>query len=118
MKRQERLKGETSKHEMCASLYITINVDEKGNPVEVFCNSAKLGTCQALLNATSRLVSKLCQLGDLEEAIDVCSKIRCPAMQRQMGKITVTKEKDIETVPWSCPDAIARELRRYEEKKK
>ncbi|MBU1173561.1 MAG: hypothetical protein KKD44_28670, partial [Proteobacteria bacterium] len=103
-KRADRLKGITHKFDMCGSLFITLNEDDKGKPYELFCFGSKLGTCRSNLEALARCVSKMLQLGELEEAIDACEKIRCPAMERKKGVNTVTKEKEIDKMPWSCPD--------------
>ena len=111
--RPERLKGETARYEMCGTLFVTVNEDEKGEPYEVFCSSAKLATCRSNIEALARVVSKLLQLEEIEEAIDACGQIRCPHMERKKGEYKVTKERALETVAWSCPDAIARELKRY-----
>jgi len=113
MKRPDTLTGNTTKYEMCGSLYVTVNTNDKGKPYEVFTNCAKLATCRSNLEALARTLSKMLQGGMIEEAIDACSGIRCPHMQRTMGKNTVTKEKDVNGIPWSCPDAIARELKRF-----
>ena len=116
--RPERLSGETTKYAMCGSLYITINVDDKNHPFEVMTNCAKLATCRSNIEALARVVSKLCQLDEVEEAINACRYIRCPHMSRKQGEVKITKEKEVDQVAWSCPDAIARELLRYVEKKK
>lgn len=117
-KRPERLKGETAKFDMCGSLFVTVNENEKGEPYEVFASSAKLATCRSNIEALTRTVSKLLQLGEVEEAIDACSQIRCPHMERKKGEIKITKEKEMDKVAWSCPDAIAREIKRYIKEKK
>ena len=113
MKRPESLKGETTKYEMCGSLYVTVNADDKGKPYEVFCNSAKLATCRSNIEALARCVSKMLQLGEVEEAINACALIRCPSMERKKGENKITKEKEIDKIAWSCPDAIAREVQKY-----
>ena len=118
MKRPDRLKGETTKYDMCGNLFITVNEDEKEKPYEVFCWGAKLGTCRSNLEGIARCVSALLRGNDLEGAIDACSQIQCPHMERKKGKLAITKEKDITTIAWSCPDAIARELKRYVKKEK
>ena len=118
MKRPDRLKGETVKYEMCGSLYITVNSDEKGKPFEVMTNCAKLSTCRSNIEALARVVSKMCQMDEAEEAVSACLAIRCPHMERRKGECKITKEKELSQIPWSCPDAIAKELQRYVEKKK
>ena len=116
--RPERLKGETAKYNMCGSLYITVNLDEKNKPFEVMAACAKLATCRSNIEALARVISKMCQLGEVEEAIDACSMIRCPHMERQKGVNKITKEQELDKIASSCPDAIARELQRYVDKKK
>jgi len=117
-KRPDRLKGETVRHEMCGSLFITVNEDEKGKPYEIFCAGARLGTCRSNLEGIARAVSALLRSDCLDEAIDSVTQIQCGHMERKKGKLSVTKEKDLADIPWSCPDAIARELRRYTKEKK
>lgn len=112
-KRPERLKGETVKYDMCGSLWITIN-ELDGKPVECFLYGAKLSTCRSQLEALARTVSRLLsEHNDIEGAVDACSKIRCYAISRKIGQEVEKKEKDLQAIPWSCPDAIARELERY-----
>jgi len=116
--RPDRLKGETARYDMCGTLFITLNEDEKGRPYEMFCYGAKLATCRSNLEALGRCISKLLQGNDLEGAIDAVGQIRCPHMERVKGKMIITKEKDITEIPWSCPDAMARELKRYVKEEK
>ena len=111
--RPETLSGETTKYSMCGSLYVTVNTDDKGKPYEVFCNCAKLNTCRSNIEALARTISKMLQMGYIEEAIGATEKIRCPHMERRKGKNSITKEKNMETIAWSCPDAIARELQKF-----
>ena len=114
-KRPERLSGETVKVEACGTVFITVNtLDNK--PYEVFMQGSKLATCRSNLEAVARCISKLLQSGELEEAIDAIEKIRCPAMSRKIGGEAVKKEKDITEIPWSCPDALAKELGRHKKK--
>jgi len=116
--RPERLKGETARYDMCGSLFITVNEDDKENPYEIFCYGAKLATCRSNIEALARTVSRLLQVDDLEGAIDACEQIRCPHMERKKGEFKITKEKDVGSIAWSCPDAVARELKKYIDKKK
>uniref|UniRef100_A0A6M3LIY3 ribonucleoside-diphosphate reductase n=1 Tax=viral metagenome TaxID=1070528 RepID=A0A6M3LIY3_9ZZZZ len=113
MKRPHKLKGATSRHEMCGTLFITLNEDDKGRPYELFAFGSKLGTCRSNLEGLARCISKLLQGNDLEGAIDALELIRCPAMERKKGEARVTKERNLDEIPCSCADAMARELKEY-----
>jgi ribonucleoside-diphosphate reductase alpha chain len=49
----------------CGALYITINDNADGKPIEMFLRLGKAGGCaSATAEATGRLVSRLLQIGD------------------------------------------------------
>lgn len=95
-------KGTTTKVTTgCGNLYITINVDGKGMPFEVFIQMGKAGGCAASqLEAVGRLVS-LALRSDVEnkKIIDQLRGIRCPSPSWEKGGRI-----------FSCADAIARVL--------
>ena len=88
----------------CGNLYVSVNADEKGI-CEVFTNTGRAGGCSSQSEATARLVSITLRSGLSVDAITEQIKgIRCPACIRREG-VNVT----------SCPDAIARVIRKYNE---
>jgi ribonucleoside-diphosphate reductase alpha chain len=85
----------------CGNLYITINVDDKAMPFEVFIQMGKAGGCAASqLEAVGRLVSLALRSGvENKKIIDQLRGIRCPSPSwEKSGRI------------FSCADAIARVL--------
>jgi len=88
----------------CGNLYVSVNADEKGI-CEVFTNTGRAGGCSSQSEATARLISITLRSGLSVDAITEQIKgIRCPACMRREG-VNVT----------SCPDAIARVIRKYNE---
>lgn len=88
----------------CGNLYITANYDETGI-CEVFTNTGKAGGCPSQSEATARLVSIALRSGiSVEEIINQLRGIRCPSTIRQSG-LSCT----------SCPDAIARIIRKVDD---
>ena len=108
--RPERLEGSIKKIKMaCGSLWIIIGIDTKGKPREVFLEGSKKGTCRANLEGEARLATALLQEGSWESVIEVLKGIRCPACMRTMGRLA-EKGEELEAHPWSCPDAMAKEI--------
>jgi len=85
----------------CGNLYITINVDDRSMPFEVFIQMGKAGGCAASqLEATGRLVSLALRSGvENKKIIDQLRGIRCPSPSWEKGGRI-----------FSCADAIARVL--------
>ncbi len=85
----------------CGNLYITINVDAKNMPFEVFIQMGKAGGCAASqLEAIGRLVSLALRSGvENKKIVDQLRGIRCPSPSWQKGGRI-----------FSCADAIARVL--------
>ncbi len=85
----------------CGNLYITINVDDKGRPFEVFIQMGKAGGCAASqLEAVGRLVSLALRSGvENKKIVDQLRGIRCPSPSWEKGGRI-----------FSCADAIARVL--------
>jgi len=85
----------------CGNLYITINVDDKNLPFEVFIQMGKAGGCAASqLEAIGRLVSLALRSGvENSKIVEQLRGIRCPSPSwEKSGRI------------FSCSDAIARVL--------
>ena len=85
----------------CGNLYITINVDDKTLPFEVFIQMGKAGGCAASqLEAIGRLVSLALRSGvENSRIVEQLRGIRCPSPSwEKTGRI------------FSCSDAIARVL--------
>lgn len=83
----------------CGNLYVTINVDERGRPFELFTQMGKAGGCAASqLEAIGRLVSLGFRSGiEVKSIIEQLRNIRCPSPSWEKGQRI-----------FSCADAIAR----------
>ncbi|MBU2258367.1 MAG: TSCPD domain-containing protein, partial [Candidatus Omnitrophica bacterium] len=83
----------------CGNLYVTINIDEEGNPFELFTQMGKAGGCAASqLEAIGRLVSLGFRSGiEVKSIIEQLRNIRCPSPSWEKGQRI-----------FSCADAIAR----------
>jgi len=98
--RPEVIIGTTTKVSTgCGNLYVTINVDEEGNPFELFTQMGKAGGCAASqLEAIGRLVSLGFRSGiEVKAIIEQLRNIRCPSPSWEKGQRI-----------FSCADAIAR----------
>ncbi|MBM3253164.1 MAG: vitamin B12-dependent ribonucleotide reductase [Candidatus Omnitrophica bacterium] len=87
----------------CGNLYIILNVDNEGQPFELFTQMGKAGGCAASqLEAIGRLVSLAFRSGiDIKSIIEQLSGIRCPSPSWEKGGRI-----------FSCADAIARVIER------
>lgn len=86
----------------CGNLYVSVNADEQGI-CEVFTNTGRAGGCASQSEATARLISIALRSGlSVDSIIEQIRGIRCPACVRREG-VNVT----------SCPDAIARVIKKY-----
>jgi len=102
--RPEVIIGTTTKVSTgCGNLYVTINVDEEGNPFELFTQMGKAGGCAASqLEAIGRLVSLGFRSGiEVKAIIEQLRNIRCPSPSWEKGQRI-----------FSCADAIARVVER------
>ncbi len=87
----------------CGNLYVTVNYDRNGI-CEVFTSTGKAGGCPSQSEATARLASVALRSGmSVSEVYDQLKGIRCPSTIRQNGMNCT-----------SCPDAIAKVLRKVE----
>lgn len=85
----------------CGNLYITVNYDEHGI-CEVFTNTGKTGGCPSQSEASARLVTLALRANvDHDSIIRQLAGIRCPAAVRNKNSQCL-----------SCPDAIARSLKK------
>lgn len=85
-----------------ATMYININVDENGRPIELFCSSNG-GGCKANIETIGRLCSVALRSGtDPKEVIKQLKKVECKAAI--MNKETLGK---------SCADAIGRVFEKF-----
>lgn len=118
-KRPESLEARVTKYKMpCGSLYVITSLDSKGYPREIFLEGSKRGTCRANLEGEARLITKLLAEGMWEEAMDALDDIRCPACMRSIGKKMTEAKEEVHQHPWSCPDAMAREIKKVLEERK
>jgi ribonucleoside-diphosphate reductase alpha chain len=102
--RPEVIIGTTTKVSTgCGNLYVTINVDEEGQPFELFTQMGKAGGCAASqLEAIGRLVSLSFRSGvEVKSIIAQLRNIRCPSPSWEKGQRI-----------FSCADAIARVIER------
>jgi len=102
--RPEVIIGTTTKVSTgCGNLYVTINVDEEGQPFELFTQMGKAGGCAASqLEAIGRLVSLGFRAGvEVKSIIEQLRNIRCPSPSWEKGQRI-----------FSCADAIARVVER------
>ena len=115
--RPQRLDGSITKVSIpCGSFWIIVGTDDKGYPREIFAEGSKKGTCRAWIESGSRLATKLLSDGQWKEVIDALKEIRCPACMRKIGALPPEEKSKF---PWSCGDAIAKEIEyKLEERKK
>jgi ribonucleoside-diphosphate reductase alpha chain len=87
----------------CGNLYVTINEDDVG-PLEVFARLGRSGGCAASqTEAIGRLISTSMRAGiGIKEITEQLEGIRCPSPCWQPEGLVL-----------SCPDAIAKALRRH-----
>ncbi len=87
----------------CGNLYVTVNYDRNGI-CEVFTSTGKAGGCPSQSEATARLASVALRSGmSVNEVYDQLKGIRCPSTIRQNGMNCT-----------SCPDAIAKVLKKVD----
>ena len=112
-KREEELSKTNQRLVACGNLWITICRDKNDNPIRVFLNGGKNGTCKALLEGLGRITTLALQNKvKLEDVVDQLTHIQCPACERMKGKM-IARGEDIRDACWSCPDALAKELSKY-----
>ncbi|HOA83537.1 MAG TPA: adenosylcobalamin-dependent ribonucleoside-diphosphate reductase [Thermodesulfovibrio thiophilus] len=85
----------------CGTLYVTLNFDDNGNPIETFLTTGKGGVCRANVEAVSRTVSLALRSGIAkEEIVKQLKGIRCPYCLSKNKKYL------------SCADALAKFIER------
>jgi len=85
----------------CGTLYVTLNFDNNGNPIETFLTTGKGGVCRANVEAMSRTVSLALRSGIAkEEIVKQLKGIRCPYCLSKNKKYL------------SCADALAKFIER------
>jgi ribonucleoside-diphosphate reductase alpha chain len=102
--RPEETVGSTNKVKIgCGKLYVTVNADESGEPIEVFTNTGKAGGCPAQSEGLARMIS-LCMRYNVptDAIIKQLKGIRCMSTIRKEGCTVL-----------SCPDAIGRTLEKH-----
>lgn len=99
--RPEITNGTTKKVKIgCGKLYVTVNCDEAGEPIEVFTNTGKAGGCPAQSEGLARMISLALRYRvPIEDITDQLKGIRCMSTVRREGCDVL-----------SCPDAIGRTL--------
>lgn len=100
--------GKTVKYDTgCGKLYLTINVDDNGEPIETFLTTGSDGGCQVMTEAVSRLTSMALRAGIApEEIIDqLSSTSTCPSFMYQRGK-------GAELTGRSCSDVVGKALKK------
>jgi hypothetical protein len=117
MSRPKKLMGETISYPnppLCGTLLITINYKDKEckEPCESILNGGKSGGCKALQEAVGRLTSLALRKGFKDEAIDQLYGLRCYTCMQKRASIPIEERKN---QPVSCPDALARALRKEDE---
>jgi ribonucleoside-diphosphate reductase alpha chain len=104
-KRPESLDGKTIKIKTgCGSLYVTLSVDEDGNPMEIFCRLGKSGGCASSnMEVYGRLISGWLRAGlSTEVLIRQLRGISCSNPAYVPGGRVL-----------SCADAVGVALERY-----
>lgn len=86
----------------CGTMFVTVNLDEEGNPIETFINTGASGGCSAFGEGIGRLISLGLRSGLPAEAIvDQLTSVKCPSFERRKARENGLKGK-------SCPDVIGR----------
>ncbi len=106
--RPPRAKGVTTEYQSgCGKLYITINENDAGAPIETFLNNGSHGGCKSMTEGLSRMVSLALRAGvDVGEVID-------QLQSAQTCSACVANEADGR----SCPDIVGRALGSKENQK-
>jgi len=87
----------------CGHLYVTVNVDDSGRPIEVFAYLGKAGSCmRCMLEGLTRVVTLSLKHGvPVGEVVNQLVELRCPRPLNFPRELRAT----------SCVDAVARALR-------
>jgi ribonucleoside-diphosphate reductase alpha chain len=104
LKRSKITSGQTERIETgCGHLYVTVNRDNRGKPIEVFASLGKCGGCAgSMCQAVGRVVSLCLKYhAPVEEIVEQLEGINCPNPTYNDG------EKIL-----SCADAMSKGIRR------
>lgn len=114
--RPEEVKAKTIKTIVaCGSIFVTIGYDEQGNPLELFLNGSKLGTCRGNLEALARLTTLLLKNDiNIDLIADQLYHIKCTSCLQKIAKSDI---EDKNKLPWSCADAVAKILLKHKTRK-
>jgi ribonucleoside-diphosphate reductase alpha chain len=105
--------GETIKYDTgCGKLYLTINLNDEGEPIETFLTTGSGGGCVVMTEAVSRLTSLALRSGIATEKIidQLESTATCPSFMYEKGQGNQLQGR-------SCPDVVARALTEIVESK-
>jgi len=99
----------------CGSLYIIIGYDTDGRIRFFFEFSHNGGGCEANLTGLAKVLTLVYNDGRLNQTrfIEELLEIKCPACERWKGKL-IGQGKNIEGLPNSCPNAVAKVLENLE----
>ena len=95
----------------CGKIYLTLNVDDEGNPIETFINNGSDGGCNIMYQGLSRMISLALRSGvPVEEVIDQLQSVNsCSSCLYKMGK-----GEKVDGA--SCPDIIGKSLKNITDK--
>lgn len=101
--RPQELRGGTYKYRLaCGNIYVTVNIDDAGRPLEIFCHMGKTGGCAyAFSESISRTISMSLRAG--VGAINVVKQLEGTKCQNGGWNEGV--------FVGSCSDAIAKALK-------
>ncbi|SDC80798.1 ribonucleoside-diphosphate reductase class II [Candidatus Frackibacter sp. WG12] len=98
--------GETIKYDTgCGKLYLTININKEGEPIETFLTTGSDGGCNVMTEAVSRLTSMALRAGIAPEKVidQLRSTSTCPSFMYRKGKGKNLTGR-------SCSDVVGRAL--------
>ncbi|SJZ58100.1 adenosylcobalamin-dependent ribonucleoside-diphosphate reductase [Selenihalanaerobacter shriftii] len=98
--------GETIKYDTgCGKLYLTININQAGEPIETFLTTGSDGGCSVMTEAVSRLTSMALRSGIAPEKVidQLRSTSTCPSFMYKKGKGNKLTGR-------SCSDVVGRAL--------
>ena len=121
-KKAEFKEGYDKQETNCCVLHSTIVYDEERKIPRLFVNTSnKHGDtskgCEANIEGVVRLIHLTFKHKiDIGEVITQLSKVDCKACFRLKGKEVEKKNPNIKDIPNSCADAIAKSLKKFQER--